>query len=277
MSNAPVSKKVALSYINDEVASPGSVPALDRSLDICELLSASPTGLTLSELADELGFPKNAVFRITQTLLARGYLSRDASTRAFHLTQRMLRLSPPHWAGVSLPALARDSMTALRDATRETIQLGVPNGLEGVIIDQVTGLEPLRIAVDLGLRFPLHNNAPGKLLLAHQSNEQRAETFSQIKLTASTPRTITTKKELVAECERIVANGYSTDYAEADEGIHCIAGPIFGPEKGTARDLVGTLWITGPAKRLPKSRFKELGELAAAAGARVTRRIGAMV
>ena len=49
-------------------------------------------------------------------------------------------------------------MTALRDQTRETIQLGVLNGTEGVIIEQVEGLEPLRIVVSLGLRF--QNRAP---------------------------------------------------------------------------------------------------------------------
>ena len=111
--------------------SPGSVPALDRSLDILELLSESPSGLTLSELSNQLGFPKNAVFRITQTMLARGYLTRDAQTMAFRLTGQWLRLATPRWGGMSLPTLARPAMTALRDQTGETIQLGVPKGFGG--------------------------------------------------------------------------------------------------------------------------------------------------
>jgi len=58
----------------------GSVPALARSLDILDILSAEPLGLTLSQLSDQLDAPKNSVFRITQTLLARGYLARDGNT-----------------------------------------------------------------------------------------------------------------------------------------------------------------------------------------------------
>jgi DNA-binding IclR family transcriptional regulator len=251
----------------DATASPGSVPALDRSLDILELLSGSTSGLTLSELSSALDFPKNAVFRITQTLLARGYVKRDEKL-AFHLTQQLLRLAPPHWGSVSLPTISQEAMVALRDETGETVQLGVRSGLEGIIIDQVESLEALRIVVDLGLRFPLYNNGPGKLLLAHMSETERTAALNQIKLEPCTPRTITDKAELLRECERIVSQGYSVDHAEADEGIHCIAAPIFEGAK-----VVGTLWISGPAKRLPKSRFKELGAKVKAAGERITKAI----
>ena len=252
-----------------ETASPGSVPALDRSLDILELLSDAPSGLTLSDLSHELEIPKNAVFRITQTLLARGYLCRDPLSLAFSLSPKLLHLAPPHFAKMSLSEISRDIMGELRDQTRETIQLGVLSGLEGVIIDQVEGHEALRIVVNLGLRFPLHNNAPGKLLLAHLPDKERDATIAQLKLTANTPRTITTKKALRQECQRILDQGYSVDHAEADEGVHCFAAPIFGEDKAVA----GTLWITGPSKRLPKARFKELGEQVAEAGDRISRLI----
>lgn len=249
--------------------SSGSVPALDRTLDILETLSSSPKGLTLSELSLQLEIPKNVVFRITQTLMARRYLSRDAETMAFQLTGQWLKLATPRLGGMSLAALARPAMTALRDVTSETTQLGVLSGLEGAIIEQVEGTQPLRIVVDLGLRFPLHNNGPGKLLLAHLSDGQRDQALSQIKLPASTPRTITSKVELRKECARIVSQGYSTDHAEAHEGIHCIAAPVVDEFDG----VVGALWVTGPAKRLPKSRFSELGTQVRAAAAQASRRI----
>ncbi len=251
----------------------GSVPALDRSLDLLETLSVEPLGLTLSQLSEKLGAPKNSVFRITQTLLSRGYLARDESTLAFRLTLKLLKLAPPQWKGVSLPAASRDAMNWLRDETGETVQLGVLNKHEGVIIDQVEGNQSLRIVVELGLRFALHNNAPGKLLLAYMAPEQQSLALSSIKLTATTSRTITTKTELRKECERIVTAGYSTDYAEANDGVHCIAAPIFD----TGERVVGTLWISGPAKRMPKSSFRELGAKVSTAGEQISRRIQEMV
>jgi DNA-binding IclR family transcriptional regulator len=252
--------------------SPGSVPALDRTLDILELLSSTPDGLSLAQLSTHFGFPKNAVFRITQTLLARGYLVRDDQSMKFQLTPKLLRLAPPRWGNLSLPELARESMTQLRDETGETVQLGVLNGTEGVIIDQVEGLMPLRITVDLGLRFPLYNNAPGKLLLAHLPQEQREATLAKIKLESCTPRTIISRPAMRREFERIVSAGYSVDHAEADEGIHCVAAPIFSSDDR----VVGAIWISGPSKRMPKSRFRELGAQVSSAGVRVSRLIGEM-
>lgn len=252
--------------------SPGSVPALDRTLDILETLSDRPKGLTLSDLSSHLGIPKNAVFRITQTLMARGYLSRDAETMAFRLTGQWLKLATPRLGGMSLAALARPAMTALRDATEETVQLGVPCGTEGTIIEQVEGTQPLRIVVDLGLRFHLYNNAPGKLLLAHLPEKHRDKLISQIDFVPCTPRTITDPAELRAECKKIMVRGYSIDHAEANEGIHCVAAPIMNE----LDEVIAAIWVSGPATRLPKSRFREMGEQVKAAAAQASQQIARM-
>ena len=248
--------------LEPEIISPGLVPALDRSLDILELLSSTDHGLTLSALSQQLNLPKNAVFRITQTMLARGYLDRDAKTLEFVITPKLMRLATARSSRKSLPEISLEVMKVLRDETRETIQLGILSGVEGVIISQVEGLEPLRIVVDIGLRFPLHCNAPGKILLAHMPIAERKRMIKQMDFEPRTSRTITDPIKLHLECERVLDLGYSIDYAEGNEGIHCIAGPIMNPD-GT---LAGALWITGPAKRLPKSRFPELGNKAKVAG-----------
>ena len=245
----------------------GLVPALDRTLDILETLSDADAGMTLSALSQKLQLPKNAVFRITQTLLARGYLYRNEKSMAFSVTPKLLRLVSSRGKRPSLSDAAKPHMQKLRDLTRETIQLGVMSGREGVIIDQVEGLEPLRIVVDIGLRFLLHCNAPGKMLLAHMPIPERKKRIEEMDLVALTSRTITDESKLHLECERILDLGYSVDFAEGNEGIHCIAGPIFNPDQ----TLAGTLWITGPANRLPKSEFAELGQKVKSAGERISR------
>jgi DNA-binding IclR family transcriptional regulator len=105
------------------------------------------------------------------------------------------------------------------------------------------------------------------MLLAHMPISQRKKVIEEMELTVRTSRTITDRKKLHLECERILDLGYSIDYAEGNEGIHCIAGPIVNPDQS----LAGTLWITGPAKRLPKSDFAELGQKVKSAGDRISR------
>lgn len=247
------------------------VPAVDRTLDILERLSAHPEGQTLSELSSALDVPTNAVFRITAALKTRGYIDRDEASKRYTLTNKFLTITQPRCQEKSLVELALPSMRELRNTTRETVQIGVLSGMEGVILEQVESSYPLRIAVDIGLRFKLYNNAPGKLLLAHMPENQRAEAIRKMDLEACTPRTITDRGELLRECQRIVQCGYSTDYGEADEGIHCIAAPLFGRHNKV--DTV--LWISGPSRRLPKDEFADKAQFVMAAARKISARIQA--
>lgn len=236
---------------NEAVDSELFSPAVERALQILEALGASPR--SLSELSAELDMPKNAVFRITNTLRARGYLARDAKSLKFTLTDKLIKVGRPRIEKRGLVETAMEPMRRLRDLTKETTQLGVRSGLEGVILEQVEGLYPLRISVDPGLRFPLYNNAPGKLILAHLAD--RKAVIEKLDLAPCTPRTITDKRELERECARIVEQGWSPDNAEADEGINCLAAPILHDGR-----LAAVLWISGPSKRFQKSMFPDFAK-----------------
>lgn len=246
-------------------------PGVARALEILEALGASAGGLSLSELSSKLGFPKNAVFRITNTLKARGYLARDERTLKFRLTDRLLRVSQPRVERRGLIEVSMEPMRELRDLCRETVQIGRRFGDEGVILEQVEGLHPLRISVDAGLRFPLYNNAPGKLLLAHLEDRPRAQAIRRLALAPSTSRTITGREELSRECDRIREQGYSTDFAEADEGIHCVAAPVRGP----GGEVLAALWISAPSRRLPRSSFASAGDQVRRAADRISARLQA--
>jgi len=246
-------------------------PGVDRALEILERLGAAEAGLTLSELSARLGFPKNAVFRITNTLKARGYLARDERTLKFRLTEKLLLLSQPRVERRGLIEASMSPMRALRDECRETVQIGRRTGDEGVILEQVEGLHPLRISVDPGLRFPLHNNAPGKLLLAFLPEAARAAALKRLALPASTSRTLTDRHDLARECERIREQGWSSDFAEADEGIHCVAAPVRDPQG----EVLAALWISAPSRRLPRSSFAELAVPVQRAARRVSEALAA--
>jgi len=247
------------------------VPAVTRTLDILERLSEYPGGQTLSELSAALEMPTNAVFRITGALKSRGYIDRDEATKRYVLTSKFMTITQPRTQQKSLVEVALPAMRELRDQTRETVQIGVLCGVEGVILEQVESTYPLRIAVDVGLRFALYNNAPGKLLLAYMPERDRRETISALKMEACTSRTITGRAELATECQRIIQSGYSTDYGEADEGIHCVAAPVYNRHN----QVPATVWISGPARRLPRSCFVEKAQFVMAAGRQISSRLQA--
>ena len=57
-----------------------SAPALEKGLDIIELLADHPEGLSLVELGRALGRTTNEIFRMVHVLLERGYLQREPGT-----------------------------------------------------------------------------------------------------------------------------------------------------------------------------------------------------
>ena len=64
------------------------VPNLERALKIFELLRVHPQGLNGAEIAAGLGISKNAVFRITMTLLDHGYLTRSEDVKRLQVIPR---------------------------------------------------------------------------------------------------------------------------------------------------------------------------------------------
>ena len=70
-----------------------SLTAIDKSLDVCEALSRSPRGVSLSELARAVGQPAPTLHRTLAVLKRRGYVRQDEETQRYGLTLKMLDLS----------------------------------------------------------------------------------------------------------------------------------------------------------------------------------------
>ena len=202
------------------------------------------------------------------SLYSAGGIWREKKTLEFGLTAKWLRLTPASLQRFNLLEVSTPVMNALRDQTRETVQLGVLSGNEGVIVGQVESLESLRIVADIGLHFKLYNNAPGKLLLAHQPISLRQTLVETMELVPSTTRTITDSKSLSLECERILDLGYAVDHAESNEGIHCIAAPIFGHGDGNL--LLGRFGFQAHLVGYPKVGFLNLAALVQLAGLEIS-------
>lgn len=244
-------------------------PALLRGMRVLECLAARPQGAALADISLEVEAPKNSTLRLLQTLVHCGYVVREESPPRYRLTGKLLRIGHPQVPETSLVECSLDAMRTLRDRTGETVQLGIPAGDEGVIIEKLESTAAIRIGVEIGLRFPLHSNAPGKVLLAFQTASQREATIKRIELKRFTERTITRRNDLALECQRVVKQGYAVDWGEADEGIHCVAAPIHD-RLGV---VIATVWVSGIAGRMPKRTFPAIGEQVAQAARAIERRI----
>lgn len=240
----------------DSEPEPALAPALERGMRILEWLSAKAQGATLAEISAELEVPKNSTLRLLQTLVSCEYVVREQSPPRYCLTGKLLRIGHPQRQDFSLVECSLDAMRDLRDKVGETVQLGIPTEDEGVIIEKLESTSAVRIGAEIGLRFCLHSNAPGKVLLACRPVAERDATIDRIKLKRFTERTITKRIQLKEECQRVLKQGYAVDWGEADEGIHCVAAPI----RNRVGTCIATVWVSGIAGRMPKKRFSAVGD-----------------
>ena len=73
--------------------------------------------------------------------------------------------------------------------------------------------------------------------------------------------------EALDEVRRV---GYGVDHAEALDGVHCVAAPIFNHQGFP----VAALTITGPAERVPASEFPRFGALIVEHAGEISKRLG---
>ena len=86
-------------------------------------------------------------------------------------------------------------------------------------IDFVDGAGPLKYAVTLGQRWPLHATGGGKLYLAQYDDETVREMLADGGLEQITPETIVDVDALVAEVAEVRRNGWARQREEIHEGI----------------------------------------------------------
>jgi DNA-binding IclR family transcriptional regulator len=246
------------------------VPILDRTLDLMELLSKHPEGLSLAALADQLSMPKNAAYRIATTLMLRGYAERDDAAKSYRLSRRLLGLGHAAIGGESLAQAAGPVLKSLRDVTSETSLLGTLSGTQGIVLDQVVSTHPVKVVVEIGHAFPLHTAAPAKAMLAFLSGEKQDDLIRSITFKKHTKHTITSAKKYRAELMTVRKEGYALDQGEESETYVCAAAPVFG-NRG---EVIAAIWISGPSDRLPLAMLPAAAKIVKAHAAKLSAAMG---
>lgn len=242
-----------------------STPSLDRALAVLQCLGGNPNGLTLSEIAARLGLSVNFVYRVTQSLVAHGYLTRDAEKR-FSVGAALLNLCQPVVDDVPLTEAALPAMRWLSEQTGEAAHLGILSGFEGIVLERVIGRAMIKFYVERGVRFPIHTSGPGKVILAFAPEAERDAIIAGLKFERYQPWTISNRKDFLKCLETARAQGYAVDAGEHLEGHHCLGAPILDAD-GHA---IASLWITGPSQRLSEERMLKLAPVVKKAGEMAT-------
>ncbi|MCA9289861.1 MAG: IclR family transcriptional regulator [Phycisphaerales bacterium] len=155
-------------------------PALEKGLDIIELLARSSTGLSLTRIADGLDRSVGEIYRMLTTLVDRGYVRLERPSDEYVLTLRLFELAHAHAPVRHLSTHALPLMKALASTAHQSCHLTIVESGRGVVIVQVDSPGEMGFAVRVGSQMPLPSTASGRVLLAFQTPEDRARILAEV-------------------------------------------------------------------------------------------------
>jgi DNA-binding IclR family transcriptional regulator len=248
-------------------ATPYSVAAVARALDVLCAFECPPHEFGASQLARQLGMTKNHTFRLLKTLEAHGFVQRiedryRVGVRAFEIGQ----LAITH---LDVVRIARPVIFSLHEQTGETVHLAVLDNLEAVCVERIESQHAVRLSADIGRRFPLHAGACPKVLLAHLPPAQRDEVLRR-ELPAFTRHTATDPSTLRQELEEIVRCGYGI----SDEDLDLCAAAVAAPIRDWSGHVVAAISAAGPIERVKHQLRTTLCIQVVAAAERISNQLG---
>jgi DNA-binding IclR family transcriptional regulator len=234
------------------------VTSLERGLRVLDLLIEVEAdvvrrgrGLSVQQVANELGVHKSTASRLMQTLVAKNYaVPKDGSPRGFRLGPAVQVHFGLTIDQRGLREIAHPFLTHLVEATGECAHAAVASGAWALVIDDVETGQALRVVAGKGRRVPLHCTSAGKCLLAYELATIPHE------LPARTARTLTNPDILRLHLADIVERGYALDDEENDPGVRCISAPVFN----ALGEAIGCIGIDGPSVRMTEDRIPTLAE-----------------
>jgi DNA-binding IclR family transcriptional regulator len=199
-----------------------ATPALEKGLDVIELLAHQSGGLTKSEISRELKRTVSEIFRMLVCLERRGYIAQADSER-YALTLKLFKLVQEHPPTERLIAGALPVMHQVAHETLQSCHMGIIEGAEVTILAQVNAPTSVGFYVKLGSSVELMEASTGYVILAHQDDEHLARTLAEWKrLTGSE-----LPSDLPAHLARIKRQGYESRPSYKVRGVTNISYPIF--------------------------------------------------
>ncbi|WP_254533020.1 IclR family transcriptional regulator [Natrinema gelatinilyticum] len=211
-------------------------------------------GAGVTELANRLNLAKSTVHKHLVSLERHKYVVNEDGR--YRLGLQFFNVGVSVRNEHEVYHAAKERIDQLAFDVDETVWLIVPENGMGMFVYGVPRNESFSFDSTIGNWVPLHANSAGKAILAHLPEREVRDFVDRHGLPARTENTITDRKTLFDELERVRERGYAVNFQEDLRGLHALATP-------TIRDgrPVAAVAIAGAANRVTEERIeRELSE-----------------
>jgi len=203
-------------------------PALDKGLDILELLATQPQGLTRAQIVKDMARSPNEIYRMLERLVARQYVTRSASGDRYALSLKLFAMAHAH---PPLNRLVNQALPVMDDFARragQSCHMGVYDRGNVLIAAQINSPRGWSFSVQRGARIGLLDTASGHMLLAYADAESRQRMLAEHRpLDGEVPVTAEGLAQILAAIRQ---QGYVERDSAQSFGVVDISFPVLGPD-----------------------------------------------
>ena len=229
--------------------------SLDRALKIIETIAYNKTPIRIQDIVKKTKIPESTIFRILNTLIKNKYVIQEPNTKKYFLTFKITYLGNLISSSLNIRDIAKPYLLKLSEKSKESASLVIEQDSQAVYIDFVEGPDKLlKTLSHIGRSAPLHCTAVGKCLLLNYSAEMLQRYIERKGLIKLAKNTITKKEDLIQEIRKVKMQGYAVDSEECEEGVMCVAAPIYD----FMGKVIASVSVTGPSTRLTNEYIKKV-------------------
>lgn len=202
------------------------VKSARRVIDVFELLSRNPEGMSLKQISQSLRIPPSSCHGLLWTLINLGYIVKDDFALTYRLGTKLFELAGAHIESLDLIQIADPIMEHMSRTCNEAVSLAVLEGTDVVFIHKKTSGGVIRIVNPVGTHLPAHGTALGKVILAELPPDELDVLYPHDELVRWTPHTITSKQALKRCLAEARERGVAYDREESAIGIQAVGSVV---------------------------------------------------
>jgi DNA-binding IclR family transcriptional regulator len=231
------------------------IQALARASAIIDVIAAGgEEGVGLSAISRATALNKTTAFNLLASLVTLRFIEQDEHSRWYRLGLRNIELGRIVQQRLHISHLARPILADLCKKTNETVNLGLPDLLDLLVVDAYQGSRLLHATAYGGWRSMYHCTALGKAFMAQWDAPMRHTVYRLRGLPELTPRTITDIDTLEDQLAQFLAQGYAVDVGENEVGVNGIGKAIVNG----MGEVAAAISVAGHSSRLTEDVMAQI-------------------
>ncbi len=198
-------------------------PALEKGLEILELLALQSEPLTKKQISERLNRSVNEIFRMLSVLVEKQYIQYDADSSGYALTLKMFALSNQSPPVAILLKRAVSLMEKLCLKVNQSCHLSRYSNGELIVIASHESPYKMGFSLRLGAKLDICSSGSGIVLLSFSEESQR-EAMISLEVSATKEEV----KHALGQIEKTKQQGYYVGESPQISGVTNISVPIFG-------------------------------------------------